>query len=95
MLRITTVAESNSLVTLKLEGRIVSDWVSVLERECLTLLQKKQPVRLDFSAVTFIDGRGVAMLKRIKSENLQIINCAALLEDLLKGGGEPWNEPEE
>jgi len=54
-----------------------------------------QQVLLDVSGVTFIDGRGVAMLKRMTSTKLQIINCAALLEDLLKGGGEPWNEPEE
>ncbi len=95
MLRITKVAETQSQVTLKLEGRIVSDWVSVLERECLMFLQEKQKVLLDFSGVTFIDGRGVEMLKRITSENLQILNCSALLEDLVQGGGEPWDEPEE
>jgi hypothetical protein len=43
MLRITRMAESPSHVTLKLEGRIVSDWVSVVERECLAVLQEKTP----------------------------------------------------
>ncbi len=95
MLRITKVAETPSQVTLKLEGRIVSDWVAVLERECLRFLQEKQKVLLDFSGVTFIDGRGVEMLKRITSENLKILNCSPLLADLLQGGGEVWDKPEE
>lgn len=92
MLRITKVVESLTQVTLKLEGRIVSDWVSLLERECQTLLHEKQRVRLDFSEVTFIDGRGVEMLKRIAAENLQILNCSAFIEDLFKGGRESWDE---
>lgn len=87
MLRITTIAESPSLTTLKLEGRIVSDWVSLLEQECLTLLHEKQQVLLDLSEVTFIDGRGVEMLKRIAGENLKVINSSAFIESLLRGEG--------
>ena len=88
MLRITTIAESPSLTTLKLEGRIVSDWVSLLERECLTLLQEKQQVLLDLSDVLFIDARGVEMLKRIANENLEVINSSAFIESLLRGEGD-------
>ena len=89
MLRITKVAEHPSLVTFKLEGRIVSEWVALLERECLTALQEKQRVVLDCSEVTFISRQGVRMLKQIASPNLRMVNCSALLEDLLQGGGEP------
>lgn len=86
VLRITKVAESPSQVTLKLEGRIVSDWVALLERECLTVLQGQRRVFLDCSAVTFISQRGVRMLKRLASEGLHMINASAFLEDLLQGG---------
>ncbi len=86
MLRITKVEESPTLVTLKLEGKIASDWVSLLERECLGVLQEKRKVGLDLSDVTFVDGSGVEMLGRMEAEGIHVINCSAPIEDLLKGG---------
>lgn len=88
MLRITKTLESRSLVTLKVEGRIVSEWVPVLKEECLRALRERQQVRLDLSDVSFIDRRGAEMLKQIESENLQIINCPALIQDLLTAEGD-------
>lgn len=86
MLRITKMADGPLLVTLKLEGRIVRDWVAVLEQECLECLREKHKVVLDFSAVTSIDDRGVAMLKRIATEYLQIVSCSLFVEALLQVG---------
>jgi len=88
MLRITKVADGPGAVTLKVEGRIVSDWVQVLERECLEGLRKKREVVLDFVDVAFVDGRGVRMLKRLKTRAVRIVNASALLQDLLRGGAE-------
>lgn len=85
MLRITKIGENPSLTTLKVEGRIVSDWASVLEGESLRLLEEKQAVLLDFSNVSFIDRRGVEMLRRIRARDVRIINCSPLIEDLLEG----------
>ncbi len=84
MIRITRTDESPSQVTLKVEGQIVSLSVSVLEQECLTSMQGNQKVVLDFSDVTFIDSRGMLMLKRIRAGNLEIINCSDLMDDCLK-----------
>lgn len=84
MLRITKIFESAEAVTLKVEGRIVTDWVTVLEQESLALLQQKQQVSLDFSEVGFIDNHGVEMLKRIASEKLRCLNCPPLIEEILK-----------
>ena len=95
MLRITRMAESLSQVTLKLEGRIISEWVSVVERECLTWLHEKRQVSLDCSEVTFIDRRGLEMLQRIASSHLQVINASTLIEELLHRGGGEGNAPEE
>jgi len=76
VLRITKVAESPSLVTMKLEGRITSDWVSLLEKECLRFLEERRRVVLDFSEVTFVDWRGVEMLGRIAAKNGLIVFIA-------------------
>ncbi len=57
VLRITKVAEDSSTVTMKLEGKLASDWVPLLEGECLICLTEKRKVLLDFSEVTFVDGR--------------------------------------
>ncbi len=88
MLRITKVDESPTLVTMKLEGKIASDWVSLLERECLGVLQEKRKVGLDLSDVTFVDGSGVEMLGRMAAEGINVINCSAPIEDLLRGGNQ-------
>jgi anti-anti-sigma regulatory factor len=95
MLRITKMAESPAHVTLKLEGRIVSDWVSVVERECLTALEEKRQVILDVSEVTFIDRHGLEMLRQIASPHLQISDASALIGELLAHGGGEGNAPEE
>ena len=86
MLRITRIGESPSLITLKVEGQIISEWVPVLEKEALASLQNKEEVVLDFSEVTFINQKGVEMLKKISAENIRIINCSPLIQDLLNGG---------
>jgi ABC-type transporter Mla MlaB component len=85
VLRISRVAESPSLAaTLRVEGRVVAEWVPVLERECWLALQENGRVRLDLSAVTFIDGRGVAALRRLGANALEIINCPEFIEELLR-----------
>ena len=84
MLRISTVAESSSQATLRVEGRVVAEWVPVLERECRRALQQNRHVQLDLSAVTFIDGRGVAALRHLGANDLEMINCPEFIEELLR-----------
>ena len=84
MLRISRSAASPSLATLLVEGRVVAEWVPVLERACWLALQKNGHVRLDLSAVTFVDGRGVAALRRLGTKDLEIINCPEFIGELLR-----------
>ena len=91
MLRITRVVDNTSKVTLKVEGQIASDWISVLELECLPVIRDNRELILDFPGVEFIDAEGVKMLNRLKSltvppERLQIINSSPLIKDLLRRG---------
>ena len=88
VLRITKIRETLSSATLRVEGRVASEWVSVLEAESLRWLGEKRTVVLDFSDVSFIDGRGVETLRRIHSKHLRIVNCPPLLAELLNG--EEW-----
>jgi len=84
VLRISRAAASPSLATLRVEGRVVTEWVPVLERECWLALQGNGHVRLDLSAVTFVDDRGVAALRRLGSNALEIINCPEFIGELLR-----------
>lgn len=84
MLRITRVAESASWTTLRVEGRIVAEWVPVLEQECQLALEDNRPVRLDLSAVTFIDDGGVAALRRLGANELEITKCPEFIRELLR-----------
>ena len=84
MLRISRSATSPSLTTLLVEGRVVAEWVPVLERECWLALQENGHVQLDLSAVTFVDGRGLAALRRLGANALEIINCPEFSAELLR-----------
>ena len=84
MLRISSASESPPLATLRVEGRVVAEWVPVLERECWLALQENLHVRLDLSAVTFVDGRGVAALRHLGANDVEIVNCPEFIGELLR-----------
>ena len=62
----------------------MAEWVSVLERECWLALEANRPVRLDLSAVTFIDSRGVAVLRHLGAKEFEVINCPEFIKELLR-----------
>jgi hypothetical protein len=89
MLRIQKVADSGTEITLQVEGRIVTEWVAVLEGECWQALREPlQQLRLDLGAVTFIDPRGVVAVRRLVTEGVIIVNSPEFIDDLLRGDGE-------
>jgi len=83
MLRISTTVESPTLIGLKLEGQIISEWVKVLEEECFKVFQKKKNIVIDVSGVSFIDCHGVDLFKRLSGENLHVKNCSPLILEML------------
>ena len=87
MLRITKLSQRGTDVTLKLEGRLASDWVTELETQCRHLLAEGRRVRLDFEDVTFVDARGARALNELACEELKVVNCRVLVGELLHGGG--------
>lgn len=83
MLRITTIDENNTTATLKVEGRIVSDWIGTLERVCHGWLERGKTIYLDLSGVTFIDTQGVASVRTLVTRNVRITGCSDLIQSLL------------
>ena len=85
MLRITRRGEGGpDPLTLDLEGRLVEDWVPVLEQECLTVLARGGSVEVDFSEVSRIDARGADAVRRLASRGVRIVNCPEVIRDVLR-----------
>ena len=83
MLRITRTSENGSPVTLKLEGKIHAEWVSLLQQECQTLVREKKDVLLDFAEVTYMDIQGIKLIRSLPARSIRIINAPAFIEELL------------
>ena len=64
MLRITTVTHTPDRVVLKLEGWVSGTNVAFLEQDGTRCLQSGARLVLELSGVRFIDGNGLALLRR-------------------------------
>ena len=83
MLRLTRTQERPHQVTLKAEGRMVAEWVDLLEAECLELASGERQVLLDLGDVSYLDRHAVEILRRLTNGQISIVNCSPLLEELL------------
>lgn len=86
MLRITAQDSEVRSVTLKVEGRIVADWGTVLEGECRQHIEAGRRVALDLSDVSYVDTRGVGLLRNLADASVEIVNCSSLITQLVQGG---------
>jgi hypothetical protein len=86
MLRITRMDCEDGTVRLKLEGRLVGEWVGLLERTCGDLHRGLQrALVLDLEGVSFARQEGLDLLRRLEADG---INCAAqshFLKELSRG----------
>ncbi|HBH80867.1 MAG TPA: hypothetical protein DDY39_13665 [Nitrospira sp.] len=83
MLRITQVSEDSDQVYLKVEGRVIGDGISELDRICANCLSENRRIILDMSEVTYIDRQGVDALKRILKNNAQLTGATLLVQALV------------
>ena len=86
MLRITKLSGPEPYITLKIAGRIASDCVAVLERQCTELLNSGHRVRLDAAEVGFVDRAGVALLRELLARGVEIEKGSLTVECLLMDG---------
>ncbi|MES1177707.1 MAG: hypothetical protein ABUL62_25505 [Myxococcales bacterium] len=87
MLRITRLTSAAGAPCLRVEGRLVGDWVQVLESELARLSEADRPA-LDLSGVDFADQPALALLQRMTERGVALVACSPLLQSLL-GRSEP------
>jgi anti-anti-sigma regulatory factor len=79
MLKITLQSEAKVLL-FRLEGKLAGPWVKELERcwRSAADTQQSYPVRVDLSAVTFIDADGKALLGQMYREGAELVALRCL-----------------
>ena len=88
MLRLWRESSPESGDVIKVEGQIMGEWVALVERECDGGTRDRRPVSLDLGDVTFVDGRGLVMLRSLLSRSVRFVNVTPLLQDQLNEKGE-------
>jgi hypothetical protein len=83
MLRITRIADDQTSVTLRIEGRLVGRWIDELEHECGRYTADRCRVNLDLSGVTFADEQGIARLRTMSGDTVGLIRCSLFISGLL------------
>jgi anti-anti-sigma regulatory factor len=87
MLKITNIQESGVDVLLRLEGKITEQWASLLDGECRSFIRQKKAVFLDCSNVSFVDGKGVEVLRNFPRTQVTLISAPGYVTELLQIGG--------
>ena len=84
MLRITQVAHDANKVVLKLEGRLVDEWVTLLEETYETFQRRTgMPLILDLSGVSFTSEEGINLLRCLQKAGAKCVSCSLFLQAIL------------
>ena len=82
MLRITTT-QTESRMTLKLEGNLSGPWVEELRGYWAKLAQAGVPVEIDLRGLFFLDAGGSSLLRRMEQEGSRLFGSSAFIQALL------------
>ncbi len=95
MLRIMEGDATNDSMTLRLDGRLISQWVGLLRSSCEQGLHKGGRLILDLAGLSFADHEGVRLLLQLEQQKVTIINCSPFLREQIKQptNGLPLSEP--
>ena len=85
MLRITRLTSGDSAQTIKLEGNLLGPWVDEVRGACAQAMARPGRTRLDLAAVTFVDTAGVALLRELIRQGVEIAACSGYVAELLQG----------
>jgi ABC-type transporter Mla MlaB component len=88
MLRISQVNGHDLNPTLKVEGKLHGPWVAELARACAESPCSLEFLSLDLSAVSFVDGSGVELLRGLLSRGVTLAACSGLVAELLRVKGQ-------
>ena len=87
MLKISKVEPANHAVVLRLEGRVVGPWVTELQKSCEEVLAGGRRLKLHVGDVEFMDTEGVALLSRLRSRGVALLECPPFAAEQLKVTG--------
>lgn len=84
MLRITPLSPRPEVRCLRVEGRLVGDWVDVLHAELERAQAQSDELELDLAGVDFADSRALSLLLRVAARGVKLMACSPLLTSLLE-----------
>lgn len=84
MLKISKVESVNHAVVLRLEGRIVGPWVTELQKSCEEALAEGRSLNLHLADVEFMDTSAVALLSRLRSSGVALLESTPFVSEQLK-----------
>src|SRR5262245_16158393 len=87
VLRIELLNRKNGTTTLELAGRVVGPWVDELSRSCERVLAIGSTLSVDLGQVSFVDRDGVRFLKRLKAQDVALVNCSPFVAEQLRSQG--------
>jgi ABC-type transporter Mla MlaB component len=79
MLRISNNAEGNTR-TFRIEGTLSGAWVEELRRVCESGFASGVGLEIDCGGVSFVDAKGVALLRSLRESDVVLENCSPFLE---------------
>ena len=87
MVKITIVESSRSVVSLRVEGRLIGSSVEELRRACdvHTSLNEVQ-LSLNLADVSFADAAGIVLLKELRSRGVGLMGANLFMTEQLKDG---------
>ena len=84
MFKITKTKEHDNSISLRMDGKLVEEWLSEFEKLYLKIKSEDyKRIIIDLSGVSFIDNNGIDFIEKIKDETIDIINCSPFIESLL------------
>ena len=86
MLRITVTEGLATTRIVKLEGRLVGQWIDELRRTCDALLLGRVAPALDLTDVLFVEDAGLIALRDLLARGATIDRCSPFIAEQLRGG---------
>jgi anti-anti-sigma factor len=86
MLRISKFGVVADATVLRLDGSLAGAWVDELRRLCETSVADGQAITLDCGGISFIDSKGIALMRELRRRHVSLTNCSPFLMFQLQPG---------
>lgn len=75
--------DADGRVSLRLEGHLTGDGITLLRQECHELLETSHTVVIDLSGLTYVSPAGLGILAAFEAGGIELRNGSPLVRDLL------------